>query len=111
MQHIGIRIENERGEILQDFSLNSNFANLFNKLEKYDRDFDQLRKKYPWFTSIDPFGVSVLNYLQLPYLTEELMDMKISVNTDDKDLFQDFINLFSQEIIRKEALLVKFIGD
>ncbi|HZE86739.1 MAG TPA: hypothetical protein VE090_00895 [Methylomirabilota bacterium] len=100
-QHIGIEKVNERGEILNNFHVN--FAAVVNILE----EIDEYQKKYPWIATIDPYGDTIFNRIQIPFVVEDLKKLQ-----KDKDELTNTINElidFFEKVDIHEYL--KFIGD
>src|SRR3990167_7769379 len=74
MQHIGIRIEDETGNILKTSEFN--FAEIVEVVHKTEN----FKVKFPWIATVDPYGDTLFNHLQVPYVLEDLA--KLSENLD-----------------------------
>ena len=109
MQHIGIRIENESGGVIANVELN--FADVLNLLYSVTKNSDSATK-FPWLSSIDPYGNTTLNYLQVPYLLEELKELSKQLKVGDNNHFKSFYDIFENFISHHEIhTYIKFIGD
>lgn len=102
-QHIQIIKANEQGEEIE--RSNTNFAPINKALYQINR----YKKKYPWISSIDEYGNTSFNYLQVPYLITELEHFQ--KEDAAKELIKEIkiILSFIQKISKFEH--VKFIGD
>lgn len=104
MQNITIQIENERGGLLQRLSIN--FALILGHIIQRDGFSDE----FPWLSSIDPYGDTVFNLLQIPHLVSELESFGRVSNGDVQKNIAEFINEIN--ILKdKEHLYLRFIGD
>lgn len=106
MQNIGVRVEDEAGTVIS--SSNINFADILNLFDSH-QDWEKQKKKYPWLTSINPYGDTVFNLLQIPYLINELDSLK-KVYASDKSI-EDCITFLNQEILCENHNYLRFIGD
>lgn len=74
MQHIGLQLENEKGEVEESFGL-----------EGIDmRIVERAPAVSPFLRSIDPYGNTVFNQLQIPRLILELQ--ALAAQTVESDL-------------------------
>lgn len=72
MQHIGVEITDERNKVLEESDIN--FANVIGgALYRIQGDWES---KYPMLSSVDPYGNTVFNILQRPFVIEELKKLK-----------------------------------
>lgn len=107
MQHIGIRYENERGDLLE--TIDANFADVFNAIST--TSFSELEMKYPWTFSIDPYGDTTFGIKQWPHLVRELKALEEEmVDTKAKNVLQGLLNYF-KKIEGKHHTFIKFVGD
>lgn len=109
MQHIGIVIENEKGDVIKNLSEELNFADILNLLIK-DSENEQILQKYPLVMSIKPYGDTSFNSLQASQLLNELMTLKKEFKGSEKSV-QPFIDLCEQDLFREDNLTIRFIGD
>ncbi len=102
-QNIKVRRVTHDNSLLEDSTIN--FAIVINYLYRLD-DSEQ---KYPWLSTIDIYGYTMLNRVQVPIFIDELE--KLSLETDDSEV----LNSINQTIdfMKKSNVheLIKFIGD
>ncbi len=102
MQHIGVRLEEENGEVIERPDIN--FAHTVVALWKHGSE-----KEFPWLWAIDPYGDTVFNVHQVPRVIEELNRLlpKVEDETAKNTIRQtiDFLNKM------KDFQYVRFIGD
>lgn len=101
-QHIGIIKVNERGETID--TLEVNFAEVVNILE----DIDNSENNYPWITTVDPYGDTIFNRIQIPFVIEDLKTMKNIQELAQKDDIDKLINFLEGVDIHQ---YIKFMGD
>jgi hypothetical protein len=102
-QHIGVIKIDESGETLKDLQLN--FAEVNDALTQVP-DYES---KYPWLSSIDPYGDTIFNVLQAKHVISELNSLKVQDNIDiNADILNNLITLF-EELDTHEY--IKFLGD
>lgn len=84
---------------------NINFATVNKALTK----LPEYKKKFPWLSTIDEYGNTTFNYLQLPYVVTELEELKKQIKSEEVygqiDLFREFAEGISNH------QYVKFMGD
>ena len=100
MQHIGISIKDESGNLLEELDIN--FALILEEIYKID---DQ-KKSSALLWMIDPYGDTVFNALQIPILISELKSLVFS---DENRFFVEKIIEFLEK--RNNHEYVYFIGD
>ncbi len=88
MQLIEVTRQNENGEIIDTLSLN--FANILSFVfEKTSND------KFPWLWSVDPYGDTVFNEIQIQNLIKELESLLTLANDSESIssiiLFRNYI--------------------
>ncbi len=66
MQHIQLQLEDENRKVIETSVIN--FADVMTAVYK-NKDF---KTQYPWLSTIDPYGDTVFNQLQVPYVVNEL---------------------------------------
>lgn len=105
-QHIGCHIVDEVGKLIKDSNLN--FAPIYFMLWRIDKK----QKKYRWLHTIDPYGDTVFNALQIPIVISELEDLLSEVDQKEHDLMR-LVNIFLDFIKSATSVhtYVKFIGD
>lgn len=102
MQHIGMRLEDESGGVIENFPIN--FADVIKILW----DNNSL-KSFPWLASIDPYGLTIFNLNQSPKVIEELERLLNEVGDRDiEGLIKDSINVLKKV---EQHVYIKFIGD
>ena len=103
MQHIGIRLENENGGVLEESNLNA--ASLVDELWKRE----DYKVQFPIMSGIDPYGDTVFNVHQVSSLLDEIQ--KLHSNVSDamlQKLLSNMIQLLSKA---EQHDYVRFIGD
>ena len=98
MQHIGIQLNDENGQVIETSTVN--FAEIMDSILK-DADF---KSKYPLVATIDPYGDTVFNVLQIPVVVKELE----SLPNSNESTVKDVISFLSKSAAH---LYIKFIGD
>lgn len=98
-QLISIFLEDENGKIIEKSEIN--FAGIINEAW----EIKNFKKDYPWISSIDPYGNTIINIHQAHYLIEELIKINRYLKKNDIDNAIEFIKKIDQH------LYVKFIGD
>lgn len=102
-QRIKLIQVNERGDFLEE--LHSNFETIFNRLitvTNYNQDF-------PWLSTIDPYGDTTFNRLQIPILIDELDTLhKVIIMIDFSEQIEQLIKYLQQVSVHQ---YIKFIGD
>ena len=101
-QHIGCYLEDERGKITKESGLN--FADLNRIIWQVDRN----KEKYKWLHTIDEYGTTAFNHLQIPFVISELKQLKTEISQNLKNLITQFIEFISQIDIQE---FIKFYGD
>lgn len=66
MQHIQLELEDEDRKVIETSAIN--FSDILGALYEH-QDF---KIQYPWLSTIDPYGNTVFNRLQIPYIIDEL---------------------------------------
>jgi hypothetical protein len=105
-QHIGCQIVDEFGKVIKDSNLN--FAPIYFMLWKIDKK----QKQYLWLHTIDPYGDTVFNTLQIPIIISELEDLLNEVDQKEQDLIRlvdEFLDFIKSAI--SVHTYIKFIGD
>lgn len=102
-QHIGVLEVGELGNTIRESNINFALVNkTLTKLPEYKENF-------PWVATIDEYGDTIFNYLQLSYVMAELDDIKVLVK-DERTLEQ--INLLQEFVGNIDShKYIKFIGD
>lgn len=103
VQLISCFLEDERGKILEKSDLN------VVDIIKKSWEIKNFKEIYKWASSIDPYGNTIFNVHQIPYLTAELENLKKEINDkkfeSDVDKLQDFLKKIEQH------LYIRFVGD
>lgn len=80
MQHIGLQLEDEDRKVIETSP--SNFADSLSVLYE-NQDF---KTQYPWLSTIDPYGDTVFNGLQIPYVISELNFLISKIPSKDTEI-------------------------
>ncbi len=102
MQFVNLRLEDERGEMIE--KSDANFAEVI--LELWE--IENAKQKYPWTSSIDPYGYTIFNTHQAPIVKDELEKLKSNVHEEVKPVIENVINLLNKV---DQHLYLRFIGD
>lgn len=101
-QNISCYLEDENGKVVLNSGLN--FANINKILWKVDKS----KEKYQWLHTIDEYGYTTFNHLQVPLIISELTQLKNDVDQELKNLITQFIEFISKT---DRHQFIKFIGD
>lgn len=102
MQHIALNIINEKGGIIKasDINFAKTMLSLFDK-EDYER-------KFPWLSTVDPYGLTVFNGLQIKHLVHDLKSLRDLSENKSEYLIEESIDFIQQS---GDLQLIQFIGD
>jgi hypothetical protein len=103
-QHIGCHIEDFEANLLKSSELN------FASINLYLWEVDKVKEKFVWLHTIDEYGDSIFNYLQIPYLVEELQNLAKQAAVELQKTILDFVNFIST-VNDENRNFVRFIGD
>lgn len=102
MQHIGMRLEDENGNIIETFPIN--FADVIAAIWE-EKKLDS----YPGLAGIDPYGFTVFNLNQTPRVIQELESLTTEIKDESKKkIIQDSIAALKKV---EQHIYIKFIGD
>lgn len=102
-QHIGIVKIDEHNKLVEESEIN--FVPVINELEKL---LDS-RKKFPCLSSVDPYGDTIFNRVQVPFLIKELKRLQSDLTSQSlRRLINEVIKFTTKVQIHN---YVKFIGD
>jgi hypothetical protein len=102
-QFIGCHLEDEEGKLITDSHLN--FASIYLILWHVDKE----KKKYIWLHTIDQYGDTTFNHLQIPFVKAELEELRSeNIAQDIKKLIDDVLNFITSIDTHK---YIKFVGD
>lgn len=106
MQNITVNYKKENDELIEQLPIN--FVDVVALL---NIDYERNKKKYPWLCSIDPYGDTVFNSLQWPYLISEFIEFEKEVK--DEKVKNILLNLIAFLKKNENAIHthLKFIGD
>lgn len=107
MQIININYENENGELIEELPIN--FTDVLSLLFK--ENFEENKIKYPWITTIDPYGDTVFNKLQWTHLAKEFNELKKEINEEKVKNILDGLVLFMKKNENHPHTYLKFYGD
>jgi hypothetical protein len=100
MQHIGLRLEDENGKLIEQSDIN--FVDIVNV-------FSDNQETYPWLYGIDPYGITVFNLYQIPYVIVELKQLSSEVeDVGLKTVINKAIDFISKT---EQHTYTKLIGD
>ena len=104
MQFIHVSLVNENDKDVE--VSNINFADVvWDVLWKVPSS----KEKYPWLSTIDPYGMTWLNGLQLAHVAEELKNLKSETkNSIHIKTIEDTLMFFKNQSTHK---YIKFMGD
>jgi len=94
-QHIGMILEDEDGKLIKDSKLN--FQDVLDKCDVSDNE---------WLGTIDEYGNTVFNNIQIPIIINELKELP--VEEENYTLINKFIKFLEQA---EDHEYIKFIGD
>jgi hypothetical protein len=100
MQHIGLRLESEGGGVIKKSEIN--FVDIVLYLIESDKE-----KTLKLLWSVDPYGLTVINNLQIEQLVTELESLAQKA-PEVKNKINEVISL-AKEV--KNHIYLKFIGD
>lgn len=102
MQHIGVNLEDENGNVIERFPIN--FANVIAVLWEENK-----LVSYPWLGGVDPYGLTIFNLNQTPHVIKELEKLQAeSSDQSKKALIQDSIAALRKV---EQHVYIKFVGD
>jgi RecA-family ATPase len=102
-QHVAIKKIDERGNLMED--CNINFAEVINVLYKQQH----FQEEYPWLSTIDPYGNTIINRIQVPFVVKELRKLQEKIqNSEFSSKIKNLTNFLNTVGIHEYA---KFIGD
>lgn len=101
-QFIEVVKTNERGEIIQPTEIN--FAPIIMYIQS-----SKIEKEYPWISTIDEYGLTMINHLQAKYIVSELEKLLGLIEGEGlKSPISEVVALLSGLENHK---YVKFLGD
>lgn len=96
-----VRIQNERGDLVHRVGV----------VTALDRQWtEEEEAKYPWLTTIDPYGDTTFNYRQLKHLRHELIDLRSNL-AKPEDRQQLDLLIQAIEEFPDRHLYLKLIGE
>lgn len=107
MQHIGLELRSESGELID--RLEVNFADAMKMFWELKLSDEEIKENYPFLGTIDPYGDTMFNVHQLVLVTNEL---KKFAQTSQGSPLHDVINKVVEFFRKSEQHeYVWFIGD
>lgn len=105
-QHIGLTIMDEQYHVLK--RLDINFADILNRLP-FDKEGLLSDVDFPWLSTIDPYGNTFFNHLQVPKLISDLSKCRQSL---DDEIAKRALDK-AVEVLKtvKSLTYIHFIGD
>lgn len=104
MVKIGEQDEMDEKLVLEKSEVN------FSNISAYVYSIKGWEEKYPWLSSVDPYGTTWINSLQGPKVIQELKSLLKNVqNSNLKKEIENVIHFLSS--LRSNTEFVKFIGD
>ena len=104
MQHIGINLQNQKGDVFKTSEIN------FAEILKAVYEIKDFKVKYPWLTTIDPYGDTLFNQLQIPQVINELNSLSGALSEDLSKKANDLISFLKDTEISLDQFIV-FVGD
>jgi hypothetical protein len=104
MQNISIHLEDEAGKVIEEFSIN--FATVTAFLWKAD----DAASKYPWLSTIDPYGDTLFNSLQVPFVVKELEMLQKDSDEEMGKIISESIKVL-RKVENDVHTYIRFIGD
>ena len=103
---MSLHLEGEQGNVIERAN-NINFADIILVLQKTEN----YSQKYPWLSTIDPYGYTVFNVHQIPKLIKELKKLKEDIQDQNVMLDNaiDSVISFLEKV--EQHLYIRFIGD
>lgn len=100
---LGIDLQDERGVVLASFIDGQNL------LSRLLPEFDD--ETYPMLSSIDPYGNTVFNCLQIRRFLAEWSRVTVKARTAEEQTLMDGIEKLARRCRDEVHLYLKFIGD
>ena len=102
-QHIGLELVDEDGELIIDSRIN--VASVMDAL----LEIESCKERYPWLTTIDEYGDTIFNRLQIPLVIRELTVL----SSEKPELGQVISGIlhFLEQSFQDVHQFVKFVGD
>ena len=104
MQHIGINLQNLKGDVFKTSEIN--FAEILKAIYEI-KDF---KVKFPWLVTIDPYGDTLFNQLQIPQIVNELSNLSGSLSEGLNKKVNNLISFLKDTEISLDQYIV-FVGD
>jgi hypothetical protein len=104
MQHIGIQLQNLKGEIFKTSEVN------FAEILKVLYDIQDSKVKYSWLMTIDPYGDTLFNQLQISQIINELSNLSGILSDDLNKKINNLISFLKDTEIGLDQFIV-FAGD
>lgn len=102
MQHVALNLINEKVVLIKSSDIN--FADVMFFLFKQE-DYE---KRFPWLSTIDPYGLTIINELQTKSLIQDLEALQIISENKLKSLIQESVNFIKES---GDLEFIQFIGD
>ena len=100
---ISIAIVNENGLKIERINDDKNI--LHRLLPDHDNDLFSL------INTIDWYGDTVFNYLQIPLFLDEWNKLPTSITDDEEQLLIEGVKTMANKVLNNRHLYLKFIGD
>ncbi len=104
MQHIEIQLGNLKEEVFKRSEIN--FAEILTAIFK----IQDSKMKYPWLVTIDPYGDTLFNHLQIPQILNELNNLSGILSEDLNKKVNDLISFLKDTRVDLDQFIV-FVGD
>ena len=104
MQHIGIQLQNLKGDVFKTSEIN------FAEILKAVYEIQDSKVKFPWLITIDPYGDTLFNQLQLPQIINELNNLSTTLSGDLDKKVNTLISFLKDTEIGSDQFIV-FVGD
>lgn len=104
MQHIGINLQNLKGDVFKTSEVN--FAEILNAVY----EIQDSKVKFPWLTTIYPYGDTLFTEFQIPQIINELNIISGTLSEDLNKKVNDLISFLKDTEIGSDQFIV-FVGD
>lgn len=102
IQNITVRKINERKEVIDDSDFN------FLWVSSFLWDVDKGKQKFIWLHTIDPYGYTLFNKSQIPYVVKELGELRELAKGELVSQIESAIKYFNTV---DDLEFIEFIGD
>jgi hypothetical protein len=105
-----IQLQNESGERIKVWE--GHIGQIYGEALELEEKNNQY---FPWITSIDPYGDTTYNYLQIRHVTKELEQLSERLQDEDmKNQIKSLISFLSDvngQVTEQDILYARVVGD